>query len=120
MRHASIADIHANLTALTAVLDDIERRGGVDEVWCLGDVVGYGPEPEECIDRLREKTEVCIAGNHDAAAAGRIDTADFNPAAAAASHWTAGQLSPRDKEHLRHLPPSVIRLDSNRMRRSSQ
>ncbi len=111
MRHAIIADIHANLTALTAVLDDIERRGGVDGVWCLGDVVGYGPEPEACIDRLREMTAVCVAGNHDAAASGRIDTADFNPAAAAASHWTAGRLSPSEKEYLRDLPPRLVQGD---------
>ncbi len=111
MRQAIIADIHANLTALTAVLDDIERRGGVDEVWCLGDVVGYGPEPEACIDRLRETTGVCVAGNHDAAAAGRISTADFNPAAAAASRWTTGELSSQGKEYLVRLPPKFVRGD---------
>lgn len=111
MRQAIIADIHANLTALTAVLDDIERRGGVDEVWCLGDVVGYGPEPEACIDRLRETTDVCVAGNHDAAASGRIGTADFNPAAAAASRWTMEQLSPGEKDYLNGLPSSLVRGD---------
>ncbi len=111
MRHAIITDIHANLTALTAVLDDIERRGGADEVWCLGDLVGYGPEPEACIDRLRETTDICVAGNHDAAAGGRIDTADFNPAAAAASRWTAGRLSSREKEYLIGLPTSLVQGD---------
>jgi len=50
MRYAIIADIHSNLEALTAVLDDIEHRGGVDEIWCLGDIVGYGPDPCECLD----------------------------------------------------------------------
>ena len=111
MRHAIIADIHGNLTALMAVLCDIERRGGVDEVWCLGDVVGYGPEPKECIDRLRETTDVCVAGNHDAAAGGRIDTVSFNPAAATASRWTAGELSPPEKEHLGGLPVILARDD---------
>ena len=53
MRYAIIADIHANLAAFTAVLDDIKHRGGVEEVWCLGDVVGYGPDPHQCIERLR-------------------------------------------------------------------
>ncbi|MEE8352904.1 MAG: metallophosphoesterase family protein [Dehalococcoidales bacterium] len=111
MRHAILADTNGNLTALTAVLDDIERRGGVDGVWCLGDVVGYGPEPSACIDRLRETTDVCVAGNHDRAAGGKIDTADFNPAAAIASRWTAGRLSPQGKEYLGDLPPRLVRGD---------
>ena len=54
MRYAIIGDIHANLAAFTAVLDDIERRGGVEKAWCLGDVVGYGPDPHECIELLRQ------------------------------------------------------------------
>jgi len=85
VRYAIIADIHANLVAFTAVLDDIEHRGGVEELWCLGDVVGYGPEPSECIQLLRQNNHVCIAGNHDWAATGKIDTSDFNADAAAAN-----------------------------------
>jgi len=111
MRHAIIADIHSNLVALLAVLDDIERRGGVDGVWCLGDIVGYGPEPSACIDRLRKMTDVSVAGNHDYAAIGKIDTASLNPAAAAANRWTAGQLSPQEKEYLDGLPLRHVQGD---------
>ena len=111
MRYAIIADIHANLTAFMAVLADIERRGGVEEVWCLGDVVGYGPDPHQCIELLRQGNHVCVAGNHDWAAIGKIDTSDFNPDAATACHWTAQQLSPEDVEYLESLPLVIQRSD---------
>jgi len=104
MRYAIIADIHSNLAAFTAVLDDIERRGGVEEIWCLGDVVGYGPDPGQCIELLRQCNHVCIAGNHDLAAIGKIDTSDFNPDAATANHWTTRQLSTADANYLENLP----------------
>ena len=110
MRYAIIADIHANLAAFTAVLDDIKRRGGTEEVWCLGDVVGYGPDPHQCIELLRQLNHTCVAGNHDWAAIGKISTSDFNPEAAAACHWTSQQLSPRDVEYLGSLP-LVIQKD---------
>ncbi len=111
MRYAIIADIHANLAAFTAVLDDIKRWGGVDEVWCLGDVIGYGPDPHQCLELLRQYNHVCVAGNHDWAAIGKLDTADFNPDAAAACHWTAQQLSPEDIEYLESLPLVIERDD---------
>ncbi len=104
MRYAIISDIHANLAAFTAVLDDIERRGGVGKMWCLGDVVGYGPDPHECIELLCQTNHVCVAGNHDWAAIGKVDTAEFNPDAAAACRWTAQQLSAADVEYLGNLP----------------
>ena len=107
MRYAIIADIHANLTAFEAVLDDMERRGGVDEIWCLGDIVGYGPDPHECIERLRQYNHVCVAGNHDWAAIGKVSTADFNPDAALACQWTAGQLNKKDVKYLEKLPLSI-------------
>ena len=99
-----MADIHANLAAFTAVLDDIEGRGGVEEVWCLGDVVGYGPNPHQCLELLRQHKHVCVAGNHDWAAVGKIDIAEFNPDAATACRWTAQQLSPEDVEYLENRP----------------
>ena len=111
MRYAIIADIHANLAAFTAVLDDIEHRGGVDEVWCLGDVVGYGPDPHQCLELLRQRNHVCVAGNHDRAAIGKLDTAYFNPDAAAACHWTAQQLSPEDRQYLESLPLVIEKDD---------
>ncbi len=104
MRYAIIADIHANLAAFTAVLEDIEHRGGVEEIWCLGDVVGYGPDPHQCLELLRQYKHVCVAGNHDWGAIGKADIANFNPDAAAACRWTAQQLSPEDKQYLESLP----------------
>ena len=111
MRYAIIADIHANLAAFTAVLDDSGRRGGVKEVWCLGDVVGYGPDPHQCIELLRQCNHVCVAGNHDWAATGKIDTSAFNTDAAAACRWTAQQLSPEDIEYLENLPLVIEKDD---------
>ena len=111
MRYAIIADIHANLAAFIAVLDDIKRRGGVEEVWCLGDIVGYGPDPHQCLELLRQYNHICVAGNHDWAAIGKIDTSDFNPDAAAACHWTAQQLTPGDINYLDTLPLVIQRSD---------
>ena len=107
MLYAIIADIHANLNAFEAVLDDIEGRGGVDELWCLGDILGYGPDPHECIELLRQYKHVCVAGNHDWAAIGRVSTTDFNPDAALACQWTAGQLTERDIRYLEKLPLEI-------------
>ena len=110
MRYAIIADIHANLAAFTVVLEDIERRGGVVEVWCLGDVVGYGPDPHQCIELLRRYPHICVAGNHDWAAVGKLSLSEFNPDAALACRWTAEQLSTEDVDFLGSLPP-VIKKD---------
>ena len=104
MRYAIIGDIHANLTAFNAVMADSECQGGVDKIWCIGDIIGYGPDPHDCIELLRQTNHVCVAGNHDWAAIGKIDTADFNPDAAAASQWTAQQLNTSDIEYLENLP----------------
>ncbi|MFC1970594.1 metallophosphoesterase family protein [Chloroflexota bacterium] len=111
MRYAIIADIHANLTAFTAVLDDIEHKGGVDEIWCLGDIVGYGPDPHQCLKLLQRYPHVCVAGNHDWAAVGKIDTSYFNPLAASACRWTAQQLSPEDIQYLESLPLTIEKDD---------
>ncbi len=111
MRYAIIADIHANLAAFTAVLEDIERREGVDEVWCLGDVVGYGPDPHQCIELLLQYNHVCVAGNHDLAAIGKIGTSEFNPDAAVACRWTTQQLSPEDVVYLESLPLVIQKED---------
>ncbi len=111
MRYAIIADIHANLAAFTAVLEEIKLGGGVEEVWCLGDVVGYGPDPHSCLDLLRQYKHVCVAGNHDWAAIGKVDTSGFDPDAAAACHWTAQKLSPEDIEYLENLPLVIKKGD---------
>lgn len=107
MRYAIISDIHANLAAFRAVLDDIRQQGGVEKVWCLGDIVGYGPNPHECIELLNQSNHICVAGNHDWAAIGKIDTAEFNPDAATSCHWTAQQLNPSDVEYLKSLPLTI-------------
>lgn len=111
MRYAILADIHSNLAALTAVLNDIQKKGSVDEVWCLGDIVGYGPEPKECIKVLRECTQVCVSGNHDLGAAGKIDLDLFNPIAAEACRWTASQMSAAELLYLEELPKIIKKGD---------
>jgi diadenosine tetraphosphatase ApaH/serine/threonine PP2A family protein phosphatase len=88
MNRAIISDIHANWEALSAVLNDIRARG-VTEIYCLGDVVGYGPNPCECLDRVMEM-DVCILGNHDQAA--MFDPDGFNPVALRAIYWTRETL----------------------------
>jgi predicted phosphodiesterase len=111
MRCAVIADIHANLPALRAVLADIEAKGGVDEVWSLGDIVGYGPDPRECIEMLQELKAEGVVGNHDLGAVGKLDLSYFNPAAADACRWTAGQLTPADVLYLERLPRTLEKGD---------
>ncbi|MEW6142015.1 MAG: metallophosphoesterase family protein [Chloroflexota bacterium] len=104
MRHLVIADIHSNLAAFQAVLSDACRQGGFDSIWCLGDTVGYGPDPHACIKLLRRHKHVCVAGNHDLAAVGKLDTGNFNYEAAQANQWTARQLTPEDVAYLKSLP----------------
>jgi predicted phosphodiesterase len=103
MKALIVSDVHANLEALEAVLADARARGGFDQVWCLGDVVGYGPDPGACLDLLRQQEMTCIAGNHDYAACGRIGVEEFNTHAAQAILWTASQLDKVQKEFLAGL-----------------
>ena len=103
MRALIVSDIHSNLEALESVLGDARSRGGFDQVWSLGDVVGYGPDPGPCIDLLLQHDLRAVAGNHDLAAIGRLSLEAFNPYAAAANRWTAGQLSAEQAEHLAGL-----------------
>ena len=102
MRIGIVSDIHSNLPALQAVLDDM---GAVDSLLCLGDFVGYGPWPNECVDLLRERGAVSIAGNHDLAVIGAISTEEFNPDAAYASAWTTNELRPDIRLYLESLAP---------------
>jgi predicted phosphodiesterase len=111
MRYAILADIHSNLAALTAVMEDIQVKGGVDEVWCLGDIVGYGPEPAACIDLMRTIKAVCVAGNHDLAAAGQLGLETMNPNAAQACRWTEQHLSTSDLLYLSELPATLKQGD---------
>lgn len=103
MRALIVSDIHANLEALEAVLADARARGGFEEVWCLGDVVGYGPDPGACLALLRGLKLTCIGGNHDYAACGRAGVEEFNSYAAQAVLWTASHLKKEEKEFLAGL-----------------
>jgi len=100
---AVLSDIHGNLEALEAVLADLERRG-VRDLACLGDFVGYGASPNECINRLRPLIDVAVAGNHDLAACGRIQLGYFHQDAAIAARWTDAQLAPENRGYLEALP----------------
>ena len=104
MRTLIVADIHSNLEAFQAVLQDAEYRGGFQEIWALGDIVGYGPDPGPCVDLLRQYEHHSVAGNHDWAAVGKLSLAEFNPIAAAANRWTAQQLSADQIKYLSALP----------------
>jgi predicted phosphodiesterase len=105
MRILVLSDIHANLTALEEVIDD---AGNFEATWCLGDLVGYGPDPNECIDRVRELPELtCLVGNHDHAALGLIPLSRFNHDAQAAVAWTKENLTASNKAYLESLPASV-------------
>ena len=106
MRVLIISDIHANLTALEAVLAD--AKGEWDFVWCLGDVVGYGPDPNECVDLLRTLPHLCLAGNHDWAALGRLDIRTFNSDARRAVTWTTETLTDNNMEYLGALPTTFV------------
>ena len=105
MRIAVVSDIHANRAALDAV---VQHAGSVDGVWCLGDSVGYGPQPAECIARLRELNAIWVAGNHERAATGAISVEDFNSSAASAAIWTGEQLTESDRESLDQLPETEL------------
>jgi predicted phosphodiesterase len=105
MRLAVLSDIHANLPALEAVLADVERAG-VRELWCLGDVVGYGAQPDECTSLVAERCKLCLVGNHDLAVLGELDISSFSPAAAAAVRWTQKTADPGTLDFLRGLEPA--------------
>jgi predicted phosphodiesterase len=107
VRYAILSDIHSNLTALEAVLADLEKRGNADEIWCLGDTVGYGPDPHECLEIVLKRCKLCVAGNHDLATIGKLDTSNFNQNAARATHWTNSQLGEVEISFLAGLPLKI-------------
>jgi predicted phosphodiesterase len=107
MRALVLSDIHANLAALEAVLKDAATVG-YDVVWCLGDTVGYGPEPDECVARVRGLRAKAVVGNHDWAALGRMDVDHFNPEARRAVLWTQEHLNSNSLEWLGLLPSEPL------------
>jgi diadenosine tetraphosphatase ApaH/serine/threonine PP2A family protein phosphatase len=104
MRVAAVSDIHANLPALEAILAAIDEAG-VEEIWCLGDVVGYGADPDRCAELVRERCSLCLVGNHDLAVLGVLDIAAFSEAAAEAVAWTRENVTEPTLELLRELEP---------------
>jgi diadenosine tetraphosphatase ApaH/serine/threonine PP2A family protein phosphatase len=107
LRVAVVSDVHANLHALEAVLAEVEQ-GGFDELWCLGDIVGYGPKPNECVALLEGRTAICLAGNHDLVVLGKISLATFGGEAGAAAAWTREVLEAPAREFLASLSPSAV------------
>jgi diadenosine tetraphosphatase ApaH/serine/threonine PP2A family protein phosphatase len=103
-----IADVHANFPAFEAVLEQATVEAEIDTIWCLGDLVGYGARPAECIALLRRYSHLIVAGNHDLAAAGVLGTEDFNAVAAAAALWTAETLDEDSRAFIRGLPLTII------------
>jgi diadenosine tetraphosphatase ApaH/serine/threonine PP2A family protein phosphatase len=108
MRIAILSDIHANYHALAATLAAIDREG-VDELWCLGDTVGYGPRPNRCCALVSARFALCLAGNHDLAVTGVLSVDEFNGDAAAAARWTRRVLEPESRAFLESLEPSATR-----------
>ncbi len=100
MRVAVISDVHSNLVALEAV---IRHLPAVEAIWSLGDAVGYGPQPNECLSLLRDKVSIAIAGNHDWGSLGKVGFEDFNDAAAVAARWTGAQLTAQSRAYLAGL-----------------
>jgi predicted phosphodiesterase len=101
---AVISDIHANLPALEAVLQAIDAEGA-DELWCLGDLTGYGAQPARCMQIVLERADVCLAGNHDMVVTGEIDIATFSSDARTAVEWTMGALVATALKSLAELRP---------------
>ena len=112
MKALIASDIHSNLEALAAVIADAESAGGFNQIWSLGDLIGYGPNPSEVIDALRERDHLAIVGNHDLAAVGAIGLEWFNPIAAEANAWTASILDDDRKAFIR-AQPRVLEVDDH-------
>jgi diadenosine tetraphosphatase ApaH/serine/threonine PP2A family protein phosphatase len=104
---AILSDIHGNLEALEAVLEDVDASG-VEAMACLGDFVGYGASPNDCLDVLRPRLEAAVLGNHDAAALGRVRLGGFHADAATTARWTTDQLTPDHRDWLASLPLTVV------------
>lgn len=102
MKYGLIADIHGNLEALQVVLAEL-RGEGIDQYICLGDVVGYGADPNECLELVKSLEPVIVAGNHDWASVSKTDISYFNPSAREAVGWTSNQLTKENVDYLRNL-----------------
>jgi predicted phosphodiesterase len=107
MRVAIVSDIHGNRQAFEAVLDAIESSD-CEEMWCLGDLVGYGADPDACVELARRHAAVCLAGNHDLGVCGAIPLEEFSRGAALAARWTQETITPGTREYLCGLEPQLL------------
>jgi predicted phosphodiesterase len=107
MRVAIVSDIHANRHAFEAVLEDI-AESECEEMWCLGDLVGYGAEPDACVELAREHAALCLAGNHDLGVTGAIPLEEFSRGAALAATWTRETIVPETLRFLEELEPQLL------------
>ena len=108
MRVAVISDVHANEHALTEVLAAVDASAP-DELWCLGDTVGYGPAPNRCCEVIAARADLCLVGNHDLVVTGALSIEEFNHDARAAAEWTRGQLTDASRDWLGRLAPEANR-----------
>jgi diadenosine tetraphosphatase ApaH/serine/threonine PP2A family protein phosphatase len=104
MRIVLVSDIHSNAVALDAVLAALPAY---DELWCLGDTIGYGPEPNRCLEQMRKRARYALTGNHDLACLGLVSLADFNALARTANEWNNQQLEPELRAYLQELPAQL-------------
>lgn len=104
MRALIVSDVHSNLEAFQSVIQDANHGVGFDEIWSLGDLVGYGPEPGACVELLRSYKHQAVAGNHDLASVDKLSLEAFNPYAAEANRWTSEQLTDEQKKYISELP----------------
>jgi len=107
MRVAIVSDVHGNRHAFEAVLDAIEESE-CEEMWCLGDLVGYGAEPDACVELARRHAAICLAGNHDLGVRGTIPLEEFSRGAALAATWTQTTITPETREYLDKLEPQLL------------
>jgi predicted phosphodiesterase len=105
MRIALLSDVHGNLPAFQAVLADVDAQAP-DEIWCLGDLVGYGAQPDGCVELARDRCDLCLAGNHDLVVTGEIPITDFSSSAAAAARWTQETIREETMAFLKGLAPA--------------
>ncbi len=106
MKVAVVSDIHANRQAFEAVLEDV-ADSDAEELWCLGDIVGYGADPDACVELVRRHVAVCLAGNHDIAVAGELSLDEFTRGASLAAQWTRETIAPANLAFLAELSPQA-------------
>jgi predicted phosphodiesterase len=107
MRIAIVSDIHGNRHAFEAVLDAVEESD-CEEIWCLGDLVGYGAEPDACVELAQQHAAICLAGNHDLGVLGELPLEQFSRGAALAAHWTRDTITGKTREYLESLQPQNL------------